>query len=298
MTSARAWSDRLVCPECRARLRQTDFHLHCPACPADYEVRGGVPVLLTARDAGKFAHLLGRNEALTMREQYRAPAQEARPGRLRRLITPPLLLLNQSPQLRGAVREALYESRGKRTLVISVGGGPTRDDPREVNLNIGLFPNVDVVGSGACIPFADGSFDSAVCKAVLEHVDAPWTIAAEMVRVVRPGGLVYVETPFIFPYHAYPSDYFRYTTNGLAALFPGLSEVESGIVQGPTSALLELANAWLVLLLADGRPRLRKAVSGLFRWAFFGLKHVDRLLNRKPGARQIAAGVYWMGRKP
>jgi len=47
-----------------------------------------------------------------------------------------------------------------------------------------------VVGSGMALPFRDGSFDVTYSSNVLEHVPDPWTMADEMVRVTRPGGLV------------------------------------------------------------------------------------------------------------
>lgn len=52
-----------------------------------------------------------------------------------------------------------------------------------------------VVGDGARLPFADASFGAVVCTEVLEHVDEPRGVFAEMARVLRPGGLAYVTTP-------------------------------------------------------------------------------------------------------
>ena len=52
-----------------------------------------------------------------------------------------------------------------------------------------------VVADGARLPFADGSFGGAVCTEVLEHVDSPPAVFAEMARVLRPGSLAYVTTP-------------------------------------------------------------------------------------------------------
>jgi SAM-dependent methyltransferase len=42
------------------------------------------------------------------------------------------------------------------------------------------------------LPFADGSFDICYSSNVLEHVSDPWRMAAEMVRVTRPGGTVFL----------------------------------------------------------------------------------------------------------
>ncbi|MFI5426130.1 class I SAM-dependent methyltransferase [Aeromicrobium sp. UC242_57] len=49
-----------------------------------------------------------------------------------------------------------------------------------------------VLGSGMQLPFADDSFGVTYSSNVLEHVSAPWTMADEMVRVTRPGGLVFI----------------------------------------------------------------------------------------------------------
>ncbi|MDP9823454.1 class I SAM-dependent methyltransferase [Nocardioides massiliensis] len=49
-----------------------------------------------------------------------------------------------------------------------------------------------VVGSGMQLPFADDSFDLCYSSNVLEHVAEPWRMAEEMLRVTRPGGLVFI----------------------------------------------------------------------------------------------------------
>lgn len=49
-----------------------------------------------------------------------------------------------------------------------------------------------VVGTGAQLPFRDESFDVVYSSNVLEHVSEPWTVAEEMLRVLRPGGLAFI----------------------------------------------------------------------------------------------------------
>jgi SAM-dependent methyltransferase len=53
-------------------------------------------------------------------------------------------------------------------------------------------PGTVVVGSGLDLPFRDGSVDVSYSSNVLEHVGDPWRMAEEMVRVTRPGGLVFI----------------------------------------------------------------------------------------------------------
>lgn len=68
-------------------------------------------------------------------------------------------------------------------------------------------------------PFGDGEFDVVMAISVWEHLRKPWLAAAAAHRVLKPGGLLYVATHFVFPIHGYPSDYCRWTSEGLLGLF-------------------------------------------------------------------------------
>lgn len=49
-----------------------------------------------------------------------------------------------------------------------------------------------VMGDGMALPFRTGSIDICYSSNVLEHVPEPWRMADEMVRVTRPGGMVFL----------------------------------------------------------------------------------------------------------
>ena len=49
-----------------------------------------------------------------------------------------------------------------------------------------------VLGSGMQLPFREAAVDVCYSSNVLEHVPDPWRMAEEMVRVTRPGGLVFI----------------------------------------------------------------------------------------------------------
>jgi len=51
------------------------------------------------------------------------------------------------------------------------------------------LPGTWVTGSAESIPFADAHFDVAICAQAIHHVDRPRAIA-EMIRVVKPGGIL------------------------------------------------------------------------------------------------------------
>lgn len=75
-----------------------------------------------------------------------------------------------------------------------------------------------VIGPLEHMPFDNGTFDSALCNAVLEHVADPARAMRELGRVVKPGGHVVVAVPFLQPFHACPGDFQRYTIDGLTQL--------------------------------------------------------------------------------
>lgn len=64
-----------------------------------------------------------------------------------------------------------------------------------------------------------GTFDVAYSNNVFEHLRRPWVAARNVVGLLRPGGVALTVTQFALRYHAVPHDYFRYTHEGLAALF-------------------------------------------------------------------------------
>lgn len=98
-----------------------------------------------------------------------------------------------------------------------------------VNLEIVDYPSTDVLGVGESLPFADATFDGALSLSVLEHVRDPFRCAAELARVVRPGGQVYVAVPFLQPYHGFPHHYYNMTLTGLENLLePWFAIEESG----------------------------------------------------------------------
>jgi SAM-dependent methyltransferase len=112
-------------------------------------------------------------------------------------------------------------ARGGMTLDCGAG---LRPEPNEavVNLEIGDYPSTDILGVGEDLPFQDCVFDAVLSITVLEHVADPFRCARELVRVLKPGGRLYVIVPFIEPLHGYPHHFFNITPEGLRTLFPDL----------------------------------------------------------------------------
>jgi SAM-dependent methyltransferase len=66
-----------------------------------------------------------------------------------------------------------------------------------------------------------GHFALAICCSVLEHVRRPWVFAEHLSSLLAPGGTLFMSVPWVWRYHAYPDDYFRFSWRGVMELFPG-----------------------------------------------------------------------------
>jgi SAM-dependent methyltransferase len=99
---------------------------------------------------------------------------------------------------------------------------------RVIGLDIHPGRSVDVVGDahGLSRFLRERSVDGVLSASVLEHLQAPWLLAAEINRVLKPGGLVYHEVPGAWPAHAQPNDFWRISAEGLCVLFGPASGFE------------------------------------------------------------------------
>jgi SAM-dependent methyltransferase len=80
---------------------------------------------------------------------------------------------------------------------------------------------VDIVAPADDLPVPEGSFDAVICTQVLEHVAEPGDVLAELFRVLRLGGRLFITVPLTWEEHEAPYDFFRYTRFGLAHLMAG-----------------------------------------------------------------------------
>jgi SAM-dependent methyltransferase len=83
-----------------------------------------------------------------------------------------------------------------------------------------VSPAVQVACDMQHLPFANGSFDTVLCTQVLEHIPRPWLAAGEIMRILKPGGILILSCPQYWVLHEIPHDYFRFTPYGLRVLFP------------------------------------------------------------------------------
>lgn len=177
-------------------------------------------------------------------------------------------------------------------VVLGLGGGPSRAHPGVTNLNIAPHENVEVVGDAHRLPLADNCIHAVHCEAVFEHLEDPHDAAGELFRVMKPGGVAYICTPFLQPFHGYPSHFQNFTHLGQKRLFEraGFTVLEHGVCVGPAWATSTIIAAFI----AQYTPRV-------IRWParalWYGFSHLfvrplDRWLSSRPDAYVVASTTY------
>lgn len=68
------------------------------------------------------------------------------------------------------------------------------------------------------VPRGEASYDAILCNAVLEHVPDAVAVMEEFQRLLKPDGNLVISVPFLQPYHHSPTDFRRFTVEGLHQL--------------------------------------------------------------------------------
>ena len=203
-----------------------------------------------------------------------------------------------SPVLLGGLSTRKFLERfpvGSR--VLNLGSGVHRPRPDIVNVDIFFYPGVNVIANGEELPFADASIDAIICENLLEHVPRPHIIVAEMLRVLKPGGQLYVVMPFIYPFHACPNDFYRWTGRGIRELLRDGEVLDVGARAGPTSGLVAQLGAWFAIAFSFGHEGLYNILSLVGLVIFCPIKVLDLVLGRFPTAMHAPGQIYAVAKK-
>ncbi len=184
---------------------------------------------------------------------------------------------------------ALLDSVPADGVLLDVGGGRRQlDDPRYLNLEYTPFTEPDLFGDGLALPFRDGVIDAVYSSAVLEHVRDPHRFAAEVWRVLRPGGRILVNAAFMQPIHSEGQHFFNHTPYAMEMLFERFEERRvwwSGSLHDAVAWMMQVAK-----VPGQADPAEYAAFMASLR-RFSDMVSYDRLMY-------VAGDVWLEGRKP
>lgn len=123
----------------------------------------------------------------------------------------------------------------------------------------------DICWEDGRIPLPEASVDCALCTEVLEHCPEPEEVLREVWRVLRPGGILFLTVPFLWPLHEAPYDYYRYTPFALQRHLEraGFGEIDLHSLGGWDASLAQMLGLWV-----RQRPMQRWLRRGL-SWLLF-----------------------------
>jgi len=168
-----------------------------------------------------------------------------------------------------------------------------------VCVDIESGPDVDLVADAHDMNMVDSnSVDCVITISTLEHVRYPQKVVQEIHRILKPGGILYVSVPFMFPFHSDPYDFYRFSSDGVDILCEDFERIDSGFNRGPASSMCHLLVHFNAMLFSFNNKTLYGVNVDLFTWLLFWMKYLDKFLGKYQMAKVIHAGAYFLGRKP
>jgi len=225
-----------------------------------------------------------------LREIYRRlPQPPSTNLQYRRLSPSPYDLLPPSP--------IVYDIGAKDTRAMYFGGPPP--DATIICTDIQPGPGVDIVADAQDMPhIPSSSADCVFLVDVVWAIPVPQKAIDEVFRVLRPGGIVYVHSPFIRAYAADPQDLYRFSVRGLELLCSRFERIASGSNRGPASTFCDLFIRFLAILFSFNSDALYTVNVYCGKWLLFWIKYLDIVIAYYSMAFVLSGSPYFLGRKP
>jgi SAM-dependent methyltransferase len=178
-----------------------------------------------------------------------------------RRVTPGRILLDyfmqeHIPELTGDVLEVGSAGSGRSELAINAD--------RYILSN--LHPGPKMIRQDMLdLDLEDTSIDALVSEVMLEHVPHPLQAIREAARVLKPGGKFVLVVPWMYPFHAAPDDYYRFSKTALRSIVSEDFEIMTldriGSVWSTISLFIQL-KVWPWGVKHTDRSRLKRALLG------------------------------------
>lgn len=284
---------KLRCVECYTALSLANPNILVCKNNHTFNVINNVPILLSKNSKITIRKSLATKSARSMRSEYELSKKTMLKQFIKTITTVPNVSIEMFDSQK--LFDKVTQNEDPKLFVVSIGGGPFRDRKTIINLNIDIYPNVEIVGDAHNLPFKNNSLDGVVINAVLEHLEYPELAVQEIYRVLKKGGYVIAETPFLQHYHGYPSHFQNYTLTGHNYLFRQFKILESGAIVGPFSTIVTLIMNLPEDLITN--KYVRKITLYFLGLILLPLRYIDVFFKKNPNIFKITGGVYLFAQK-
>lgn len=206
---------------------------------------------------------------------------------------------NSSKIVKEKIKDILDRTTDEH-LVLNIGSGDNRIWPNVKNLDIIAGKNVDIIGSAEKIPLQNNSVDTIITQETFEHIKDPSVAIMECYRVLKPGGVIYFQVPFIIGYHPGPTDFTRFTREGVTELLErvGFNIDELDITVGGATGFYRIAVEFFAILFSVPIQSLYIPFKALFALLLYPIKFLDLWFSLSSQKDRIAGGYFAIATKP
>lgn len=205
---------------------------------------------------------------------------------------------NDSIHTRSAINRLLKEYNGN-SFVLNIGSGNKRIAPHVKNLDISSGQNIDYVCDAANIPIDDNSVDFIITQEAFEHIPKPKKALKECYRVLKNGGKIYFQVPFIIGYHPGPTDFYRFTREGIVNFLSdvGFKVEKVEITVAGAVGFYRIAVEFFAILFSGPISSLYIPFKGIFAFLLYPIKMIDFWFRLSKQKDRIPGGYYAIGKK-
>lgn len=196
-----------------------------------------------------------------------------------------------------AVRKVLnflLSTQSEDSFILNIGSGMTRIAPNVKNLDIKPGPLVDYVGTAEKIPLIDETVDLIITQEAFEHIQNPEKALRECFRILKTGGIIYFQVPFTIGYHPGPTDFIRFTKEGVEEFLKrtGFTIKVLEITVGGASGFYRISVEFFSILFSGPLDFLYIPLKGIFSLLLYPLKWLDFWFNLSSQKDRISGGYY------
>lgn len=296
-------NDLVCCPICGNELvLETNYYLCADKdCESRFPLVDKIPILINeSKSIFEIKSFVNRKETTFISDKGKTAG-------LKKIINKLIPSINAnfiSQELLIQFSDIINSNSKKKTILI-IGGsvsGIGMDNFLSLNKShniiisdVSLGGDVNMICDCHSLPLKNNSIDVVIIQAVLEHVLDPYLCVSELTRVLKEGGLVLSEVPFIQQLHQDPFDFTRFTHIGHRWLFRDYEHIDSGVVCGSGMGLAWSLRGFVKTLFTN--ILLQKISIKLVHILFFWIKYFDfRKHSELRGGFETASSIYFIGK--